>query len=936
LNIKKYLKRIGTVIMAATMAISPMLDKISGIEAKAAELVTIEHNGYARFGGRSCGKFAVNGEAAFCMEHTKDTPGSGTIAEASPYDNDLIKTILYYGWGGKGNLYTDENEGIVRTSFALNYIYTGDPAETGDPDRISGLVLAQPLLDYAQSHLIKDMNISFDKSSVEGKILAEGYQQTEGVHIEGDERNTLTFNVPASVKMHNVSTGFVGNGEVTVKGGDSIFFTSQTGEEDFSTGELVGSMGYCQPLLLRSANSNLQNVGMLRISDPPRKTSLTVKWQDKPEIKTKASDVSTEINQGHATKTVTIKDAVSYSKLIPGKEYTIKGTLMNKATGKAIQEGGKDVTSEITFVAETPDGSIDLQFTLPGSILVGKTIVAFEKLYQDEIEVASHEDLSDADQTVDYPKVEITTVAHDTETKINEAFPGEETVIRDKVSYTNLIPGKEYTVVGTLMDKTTKEPLKINGTAVTAEKAFQAKAANGSEELEFHLDSRTLAGKDLVVFEKLYFAGQEIAAHEDLEDAGQTIAFQNIVIHTIAKETESGTNEAFPKKELTIEDEVSYTNLIPGKEYVLKGTLMDKETGEPLEVDGSIVTAEKTFTAEQENGTVTVTFNFDGALLAGKKVVAFESLQYQGREIAVHADLEDEGQTITFQNPKIGTTATDKSTDTNSGYALKEVTIVDKVAYTELIVGKEYTVKGRLMDKETGKALLIGEKEVTAEKTFTADQKDGSVDLEFTFDASELKGKSVVVFETLQYQEREIAVHAELEDEGQTVTFQNPEVRTTATDKKTGTHQAEVSKNITIVDKVNYTNLVAGKEYTVKGRLMDKETGKALLIGGKEITAEKTFTADQKDGSVDLEFTFDGSELKGKSVVVFESLQYQGREIAVHADLTDEGQTVKIVKTEPPVKTGDSTNVWTYVIMGLAGLMIGAVTWKVRKKYGTR
>ena len=235
MNLKENVNRIWAMIVVFIMIILSIIGNVGVLDVAAASVI-IQQQGYARFGGRSCGKFLVNGEVAFCMEHVKDSPSSGTIAEDSPYDNDLIKTILYYGWGGKENIFTNEEEGIVRTSFALSYVYTGDPAETGDPSRISGLVLAQPLLDYAQAHLISDMNITFGKSFVEGKILPTGYQQTDEIYIEGDERNTLTFNVPESVEMHNPTTGFVGNGQVVVRGGDTIFFTSVEGTEDFSTG----------------------------------------------------------------------------------------------------------------------------------------------------------------------------------------------------------------------------------------------------------------------------------------------------------------------------------------------------------------------------------------------------------------------------------------------------------------------------------------------------------------------------------------------------------------------------------------------------------------------------------------------------------------------------------------------------------------------------
>lgn len=423
-----------------------------------------------------------------------------------------------------------------------------------------------------------------------------------------------------------------------------------------------------------------------------------------------------------------------------------------------------------------------------------------------------------------------------------------------------------------------------------------------------------------------------------------------VSIHTTASAKDTMGNDAYAVDNVTITDEVFYSNLTPGEEYTLKGMLMDKYTGKALLIEGKEITSEKTFTASKETGTISVEFTFDARGLEGKEIVVFEKLYWKEAEIALHEDIEDEDQTILFHNPEIKTTAYDKETDDHYSYAVDQVTIIDKVSYQDLIPGKEYTVKGTLMDKETGETLLIGGKPVTAEKTFLAGKKDGSVELEFTFDASGLKGKETVVFEKLFYEEKEIAVHEDLDDKNQTVKFQNPEIKTTASDKTTGTNEGIAQKEVTIVDKVEYNNLIPGKEYTVKGILMDKETGKPLLIEGKKVTAEKTFTAKSEAGSIELEFTFDGSTLDEKEIVVFEKLFYNGREIAAHEDIEDMGQTVTLHKektvtitskkpgtttsTSKPVKTGDASQIALYVglaVLAMAGILVSVIL-KKRKK----
>ncbi|MBU5585063.1 VaFE repeat-containing surface-anchored protein, partial [Enterococcus sp. S181_ASV_20] len=76
----------------------------------------------------------------------------------------------------------------------------------------------------------------------------------------------------------------------------------------------------------------------------------------------------------------------------------------------------------------------------------------------------------------------------------------------------------------------------------------------------------------------------------------------------------------------------------------------------------------------------------------------------EGKLAGLHEDLEDEDQTV--RQPQVSTKAKDKETGTNEGFADEEVTVVDEVNYKNLIVGKEYTVKGVLMDKETNKPFI--------------------------------------------------------------------------------------------------------------------------------------------------------------------------------------------------------------------------------------
>lgn len=171
-------------------------------------------------------------------------------------------------------------------------------------------------------------------------------------------------------------------------------------------------------------------------------------------------------------------------------------------------------------------------------------------------------------------------------------------------------------------------------------------------------------------------------------------------------------------------------------------------------------------------------------------------------------------------------------------------------------------------------------KDVTGSTKFTPTESNGTVDVTFMFDGSELKGKSTVAFEDLTFNEVSIAEHTDIKDEGQTVHY--PEIKTTAKDSETGSHTSMADNDVTVVDTVKYTNLIPNKEYKIAGKLMVKETKEPLLVDGKEVTASTTFTPEKADGSIDLTFKFDGSALKGQTLVVFEDVLYEDVSVGSH------------------------------------------------------
>ena len=410
-------------------------------------------------------------------------------------------------------------------------------------------------------------------------------------------------------------------------------------------------------------------------------------------------------------------------------------------------------------------------------------------------------------------------------------------------------------------------------------------------------------------------------------------------IGTQAADAADGDQTAQADEQVTIVDTVYYENLEFGGTYTLTGTLMVKSTGELLlDAEGNPVTATKEFTANNTNGSVDIEFTFDASLLAGEDVVAFESLVKEGVEVAVHADIEDEGQTVHFVD--IGTAATDAA-DGDKLVTGSEVVISDEVAFEGLTPGNTYTLEATLMDAETGEPLRTGvgllATDVTATVEFTPEAAEGTQTVELSFDSTGLGGHRLVVFEKLLDAEGAVlAVHEDIEDEGQSVAV--VEIGTALVDAADGDHMVE-NETVTVVDTVEYKGLVAGETYTAHGTIMDKATGLALEDSdGNPVTSTAEFVAKNSEGTVEVTFEFDASQLEeGAALVAFEEvLDVNGNVIAVHQDIDDEGQTVVVDNPETPGTPYDKTGgdllpVWVLIsALVVCGAAAGAYTLRSR------
>lgn len=451
-----------------------------------------------------------------------------------------------------------------------------------------------------------------------------------------------------------------------------------------------------------------------------------------PKIGTTLTDAVDGDKDIVSNNPVRLTDSVSYTGLVPGREYTVTGTLHMKAADGDCSEAvavkdaeGNPVTAKAVFTPEKADGTVDVTFEFDGSELAhGDKIVAFESLDRKGVELAAHADIDDAAQTVSVSNPLIGTLAHDGLDGDSTVVADADASIVDDVTYRNLAKGSKYTLVAMVMDKETALPLYTGG------EAGEIATDTVSGQIEsFYVDVLKAMGTDA---DSLDAYAKAMAAHKD--------------------------GEALPVLKVgTVDYEA-----------------LQKALADRTKLASQLVMKQADFTADGADGVKSVTLDFDASKWlkadAPADCTVFEFLLHEGKLVAAHADIDDKGQSFEIAPSECRTMLTDETDGDHVILPSTTTSLIDTVAYENLIPGKEYKVSGKLMLKDTDKPLYVGDKAVTAEKTFTPNQPSGTVELRFEFDSSSLDGKEIVAFEKLTKDDVEVAVHEDIDDQNQTVT----------------------------------------------------------------------------------------------------------------------------------------------------------------------
>lgn len=689
-----------------------------------------------------------------------------------------------------------------------------------------------------------------------------------------------------------------------------------------------------------------------------------------PGIVTKASgDIE---NYAYADGEVVVKDVAGYTNLRPNSDYNMTATIHVQHVnedGEVVDLGtlkdseGRTITKTVQFKTGKVnngiggvDGEVEVEITVDGSLLAGKTVVYMEAITRDSLLVAMHMDIESEDQAIHFPSLGTSLTDKQSENRIS--YAGKTVTLLDTVHYENAIPGKEVELYGTLhvkngdykaatatdatpgdiermtgADMTEDTILYVDGKPVTNSVKFIPETPSGDVDISFTFDATGLGGYTLVAAEKMYYKGVLIGVHTDMQSKPQTSNVPRI--HTLAVNNLTASHMVNADGIADITDYVYYENLKEGETYRSYGTVMNQDTGEPVkDKNGDVVKGYTEFTVHGTDDLFTNTTYLD----TGKTNLGYYT--QAGADATITDATDTDALVASASGGKEEVRARRyMSEDAIIAYFTDGTSVSiprrQYVVVTEQTVGVDAqteTVKSEIVDSNT---------ESTTNKTGGI---DGIVKVNFAFDASGMDGLNTVVFEELYIvkdgKESLVADHKSLTDEDQSLIF--PQVHTTFLDKASNSHQiAKGQEEVTLVDTVEWSGLIPGHTYSCTGsvRVSGDKSGKykdgdiLRYADGSYVTKTVTFVAQAESGSTDVVFTVPADIIpKAKKLTAFESLEENGAQIAIHMDLDDEGQSVTPPPDTPhgPPKTGVIILIVLIAVLLISG--VGAIITFSRKK----
>ena len=662
----------------------------------------------------------------------------------------------------------------------------------------------------------------------------------------------------------------------------------------------------------------------------------TVKFQ---KISTELTVSDTGLHEVNTTsKDVTLQDQITYENF--SKDLVDLGYYI-KANAKLVDENGNAITdangnaitsgfSAKRFTSDMLKNGDAIHYTLPASVVkkyAGKKLISQVEIYfafdtdttnGDPWNLWTYEkDTTNEKQTVTIPAITNTYVSAD-----NVSYT--DTGISDQVNLTGLTRGNTYTLVGKIIDKSTGKVVSKSRKCTYGKDAYDITNVVPADEGNYTVNRLDTYN--------VYLLKKDVSSSGETAKQGYYRLNDEGTKYVLCTESGQVLDDSNGIKKDLFENEILY----PGDEF--------KEVTELI--------AKKSFVPSGSESQQHVDFTFDPEELAGKNYVITQDLYFDKLQDAgtvfddetadVYAVLYSDG-TLSFQKrkdtypsktvvevypfnesthfPTIDSVLWKVKSDTYMFSSCTSIRGGSGKTYNRNQLGKSmanysngyltykaYTAKANIAAPSS--SVIISSAKATDGLTVEEILNNDSV---FTDPIRAVNEENTgTENEDVDTQNADVAVqsmddpsgkllysHSDLNDENDTLYV--PKVQTVLTNTAND-HYFTTAAGSTLVDTVTYSGLKPGHAYTLTGKLMDKDTGKAATDkSGKEITGTATFTPSTANGTAKVNFSFDGSNLKGKTLVAYETLNgisvaygiaSSKKDLAIHKDISDADQSV--------------------------------------------
>ena len=686
------------VVLLAAVSIAASFS--AALTAEAAEY-TVENSGYAYEGSTRVGRFSVNGKAAFCCDHEKFTPPTGTKASASVGKSADVAKVLYYGYGGpeQWSGFADSSSALVATSLALDHYFNN-----GNGD---GSASYSAFMDFLST---KDATMS-GTSYIIYKTGRASYQRLIA--------RTPDISVSVSVTKESVEKTFTdGNVCYSLAGaqygiyvGSRLLTTVTTDEDGKASAEITLNKEVAGKITIRELKPSEGYVldekeyvcdgtsGKVSITskEPPVKNPVSMllyKYDSETEKKADAEDGKIYIPQKGGSLAGAVfrvdffgirhdemPDDKDYSSLKPLRTWYFSSDKDGRIEfKKSFLASGYDQSELFTDPDDGESSALPLGVVVIKEVKAPEGYLVNDDVYVSEIRAEGTSAETDVYQVSEIPeqinrgdlrfcKIEegsnhrmagipfmITSLQEDG----SDAEDGESHIlVTDENGYASTSSADNAHSCRTNANDDAWDGSSIDDDALDAAAGIwfgEGSALNDERGAlpygRYRIDELPCRNNEGYKLLK----GIEIKVSRDssLIELG-TLTNSKVKLKTSVWDSELNREHVtLPRKAVTLTDRVEYQGLEKGEKYTLEGVLMDKSTGKELLVNGRKVTSTKEFTAEAENGKIDVEFTFDASAFEDCRIVVFETLVKGGLVIARHEDINDTDQTIRFLRPETG------------------------------------------------------------------------------------------------------------------------------------------------------------------------------------------------------------------------------------------------------------------------------------------